>query len=169
MKEKIDLKRCARAMVDLVVEGSPAGSVREKAIDDAIAWIQKDGVGALGVEYIGVKNYAGFGDQREDHGYCYGPKHGTIVFEIGRVKRRTGQPGPELGSDHVYLLEAVRDFGTVEGPEEPRRYGLAGTYRPSLNLCDVLERVTELSTRLEHLTSALSKGEVESHEQKVGS
>lgn len=166
MKEKIDLKRCSRAMVDLVVEGSPEGSVRQKAIDDAIAWIQKDGVGALAVEYIGVKNYAQFGDQREDHGYCYGPKHGTIVFQIGRVRRSVATVGSELGSDHVYLLEAVRDFGVIEGPEEPRRHGLGGTYRPSLNLCDAIERVTGLSTRLEHLTSALSKGEVESHEAK---
>lgn len=33
--------------------------------------------------YLGAKNYEGFGDQRSDHPYFYGPRHGSIVFRIG--------------------------------------------------------------------------------------
>ena len=33
--------------------------------------------------YFGVKIYSGFGEQREDHEYGFGPKHGSTVFAVG--------------------------------------------------------------------------------------
>lgn len=39
--------------------------------------------GELRIRYHGTKNYAQWTDQDESHHYGYGPKHGTIVFEVG--------------------------------------------------------------------------------------
>jgi len=82
MKDKIDMNRVRRAMNDIDVKGSPHGKVRLNAIEAAIAAISTDGEEALSREYIGVKNYAAFGDQREDHQYGMGPRHGAEV-ELG--------------------------------------------------------------------------------------
>lgn len=43
------------------------------------------GGGRLRTEYFGIKNYEAFGDQREDHRYGYGPRHGSTVFSVGLV------------------------------------------------------------------------------------
>jgi len=61
-------------------------TVRQEAIADAIKAIASS-EDPLSNEYIGVKNYAHFGDQREDHSYGMGPRHGNIVFKIGRSTR----------------------------------------------------------------------------------
>lgn len=78
-RQQLDYERALRANIDLSVQGDPRGPVRHKAIEDAIRAIQTD-PDALRERYIGVKNYASFGDQREDHNYGSGPKHGSIVF-----------------------------------------------------------------------------------------
>jgi hypothetical protein len=65
----------------------------------------------LKTEYLGIKNYAAFGDQREDHTYGMGPRHGTIVFSIGRDHGHLIEPGD------VDELIRVRDFGGQEIPE----------------------------------------------------
>ena len=57
-------------------------STRKLAIQDAINHIAA-GDGYLKTHYVGVKNYDRFGDQREDHKYFLGPRHGGIVFSIG--------------------------------------------------------------------------------------
>lgn len=108
-KTPIDLDRCRRGMKQLRIEGAP----RVAVIEEAIAGIQRDPMTAMRSQYIGVKNYASFGDQREDHEYGFGPKHGTIVFSIGRDSdfRSSRQA---LDHDAIYLLEAYRDFGTIE-------------------------------------------------------
>jgi hypothetical protein len=106
----IDLERCRRAMKRVYIDGICNTAERANALADAIAAIQRDPINALMVEYIGIKNYSGFGDQREDHKYGYGPKHGTIVFRIGRHNREA--PG-ELGADEIYFLECARDFAGI--------------------------------------------------------
>lgn len=120
----LNLERCRRGMTQLHVEGSP----RNGLIEEAIAAIQKDPIGALRKEYFGIKNYAGFGDQREDHPYGYGPKHGSIVFRIGRANPGDGKP---LDNDAIYFLEACRDFGTLVRPDSGRdvRLDLASVIR----------------------------------------
>jgi hypothetical protein len=157
--QAIDEERCLRAMADLTVEGKPSTKgERGKAIMDAIAAIQADGA-ALRSCYIGVKNYAGFGDQREDHTYGMGPRHGSIVFSVRRCHKNGTDP-PELTADHVYLLECVRD---CEGRDEPRG-ALHNQYITHLNLCDLLrERETVLS-RLAELNESIGTSRVDSHE-----
>jgi hypothetical protein len=109
----LDLEKCRRGMRQLNIEGSP----RDGLIEEAIVAIQRDPTDALQARYFGIKNYASFGDQREDHEYGYGPKHGTIVFRIERqsVMRGASASGSRkpLDGDAVYYLEAYRDFGTI--------------------------------------------------------
>lgn len=58
-------------------------NTRRDAIQDAIKQLATVAM-PFEKTYVVVKNYASFGDQREDHEYRYGPKHGHIVFKIGR-------------------------------------------------------------------------------------
>lgn len=51
-------------------------------VEDAIKDIAED-TNKMQQEYFGSKNYSGWTNQRSDHGYFYGPKHGTIVCSIG--------------------------------------------------------------------------------------
>lgn len=93
------------------VRGIPTG--RGYLIEEAIRRIQADPDNALKTEYLGIKNYAHFGDQRSDHSYCMGPTHGSIVFSIGR--QRSGAPiDPEAD---IQELLRVRDFGGQEIPK----------------------------------------------------
>ena len=108
MNMNFDLDRFAGACQHLEVFGNPRG--REKVIEEAIALIQENPEKALLRGYLGVKNYAHFGDQRHDGAYGMGPSHGSIVFSIGRERDYKGP----LGNDHIYLLECVRDFGTAK-------------------------------------------------------
>ena len=54
--------------------------------------------------YVGVKIYSGFGDQREDHVYGYGPKHGRIVFRIESLERGRAWTEEERDAAIYYLL-----------------------------------------------------------------
>lgn len=170
--ERIDVERCLRAMRDIRVEGSPVGPVREKAIEDALAAIAADGKTALVERYIGVKVYAGFGDQREDHLYGQSPRHGDIVFRIARTK--PGRPAaamtaaehnaslPVLGADHMYLLECVRDFGAWE-EQEPHPHSPGYKVRHVRNLCDTLRMLTEAEERVAMLREKVEEASVEVH------
>jgi hypothetical protein len=135
VKTEIDVDRCLRAMEDLEINGCAKGEKREAMIADAIARIQQNPKDAMKVEYLGIKNYASFGDQREDHQYGFGPRHGSIVFRIGR-KYSAGDV--TLGEDHIYLLECVRDADPInEFETDP----LAARNRSrTLNLTQALER-----------------------------
>ena len=95
------------------VSGLCNSEVRETAIEEAISEIQSDGKLALSQRYIGVKNYAHFGDQGVNCEYGLGPRHGHIVFRIGRHRSSRQKV---LGDDEIYFLEACRDFeGFNEG------------------------------------------------------
>lgn len=154
--QKIDVERCMRAMADLRVEGIPNSAERKKVIADAIAAIQADGNKALSVEYMGVKQYAGFGDQRTDCRYGFSPTHGSIVF---RVERR-GDRSSTLADDHVYLLECVRDFPTASEKVWDR-----GTYRDEyLNLCEVIERLVRARAQVDTYGGLIASATVDAHE-----
>ncbi|MGP4913995.1 hypothetical protein ACTXJW_22025, partial [Hafnia alvei] len=59
------------------------------AIRDEIAKkaLEKSGIEEeLKQQYFGTKDYAHWRDQRENHLYGYGPKHGSIVFEVGLTR-----------------------------------------------------------------------------------
>lgn len=105
---KLDISRARQAALDLHVEGVANTPMRRALIEEAIAAIQRNPTFLMD-GYLGIKIYAGFGEQREDHSYGMGPRHGTIVFRIGRTQAAHAAKAP-LGPEHIYLLEAVRDF-----------------------------------------------------------
>lgn len=93
----LDLEKIKRAEQVMRFEGDPIinrhgdypdqkRDSRNKAIADAVSALSAEDE-PFSELYIGVKNYASFGDQREDHKYGYGPRHGDIVFRIGRRKQ----------------------------------------------------------------------------------
>jgi hypothetical protein len=157
MKGQIDIERCRRGMAQVDICGTP----RPALIEEAIARIQTDPVGALSKEYLAIKNYAGFGDQREDHSYGHSPAYGHVVFSIGRASALLGR-GAALDGDAIYLLEAYRDFGTVEWEDraETDRYNR----RRQLSLCAAIRRADALALERQPIIDALAQRFVESHE-----
>lgn len=155
----IDVSRCLRGLKNIYVSGSPSkgggneGS-RKSLIETAISEILKDGATALQREYLGYKQYAGFGDQRCDCEYGMGPRHGSIVFDIGRTREARRQ-AVTLGFDEVYLLECVRDFGS-ESLKSDR-----GDYDKDWNLCDIIRKVESLKHDLAFFESYLIGARVE--------
>lgn len=150
----IDLERCRRGMAQLNI----AGTARSSVIEEAIAAIQANPGEALQKRYFGVKNYASFGDQREDHEYGMGPRHGSIVFRIERTARFLGA-GKTLDADAIYFLEAYRDFGSVPWPEfiNGRREQLM------LSLGPALRKFDQLSSDRNRLADAFAAATIESH------
>lgn len=159
MIERIDLERCRRGMKQLRIEGSPRASL----IAAAIEAIQKAPDAALMKEYFGIKNYAGFGDQREDHSYGKGPAHGYIVFRIERTEDNRSTKKP-LDSDAIYLLEAYRDFRPTPYDDRTQQSHNRQRFLP---LCEAI-RVMDYHRRdYEALSSAINAATVESHEVVV--
>jgi hypothetical protein len=148
----IDIDRCRRAMVGLDISGVFPGGEAASAVEDAIRDINADGAIALAQQYIGVKVYAGFGPQRSDRPYGYGPSHGTIVFKIGRANSAV-----VLGADHVYLIECARDFkGIAEA-------GPNGTTR-RIGLCEAIRQIDRWRCAADQYESDVLASQVESHE-----
>lgn len=142
----IDLELCYRGMEFVYVTGSPGTKCRQSLIEEAVAAFQEDPENALTEEYFGYKNYSGFGDQRSDHEYGYGPRHGSIVFSVRRVQGFKCNPEDLDLNAVTYLLLAVADFGSFE--EEYDRH-----QKRRVNLCDVLKRLA--SYKAEHLEMML--------------
>jgi len=143
MLQKVDFERLLRGHQNILVEGVCDTDIRRRAIEDAVTAIQTDGKMALLHEYIGVKNYAAFGDQREDHEYLSKPSHGVIVFGVGR--KNNDQPA-ELGLDEIYYLEAARDFGGAmlkyEHTDNVYLRGLSATIDKYIEIKKELERLS---------------------------
>lgn len=153
---KLDIERCKRGMAQLRIDGLP----RPALIEEAIAAIQRDPTGAFIERYFGIKNYSSFGDQREDHQYGFGPKHGSIVFSIGRTDASREKRRP-LDADAVYLLEAYRDFTPVKWEDRSQQ---GYSRERTLALCGVINIIAMLERELAPLSHALLNAEVESHE-----
>lgn len=144
----INRQRCLQAMKRIEIAGEP----RPGLIEIAIAAIQNDGTAAMSKQFFGIKNYAAFGDQREDCIYGCGPRHGDIVFRIGRTR---GGGVDVLGADEIYLLECVRDFGVWEDSEYHK-----GEYSPKRkrrNLIDVLRLWDKARCRMYELDCVLAE------------
>jgi len=106
MIKKIDWERFENGQKQLIVEGIASTEDRKKLVGEAIGLIFTDPKTALKNEYIGYKNYAGFGDQRFDCPYGMGPRHGSIVFSIERSSLYDENSNHE---DKIYFLKCFRD------------------------------------------------------------
>lgn len=133
----IDYARLERARQIIAVEGEatktvlsfPHGGtryghgVRLQALADAKADLAGGG-DKIGRCYFGVKNYDGFGDQRNDSEYGMGPRHGSIVFSIGLTPamRQRVRTGPHLEDheieDALYLLSALPKIEQLRADEK---------------------------------------------------
>lgn len=92
----------------IFVDGEIDSSVRNEVIHDAINELLLNRGKKFKREYMGVKNYQGFGDQRCDCEYGMGPTHGSIVFEVGFTKEARGK---ELSDEE--LEAAVHYLGSL--------------------------------------------------------
>lgn len=80
---------------------------RRSVVQDMIDWLstgEKRTFVTPETSYFGVKNYSGFGDQREDHSYGMGPRHGSIVFAVGLKQPRRDLTDDERDAAIYYLL-----------------------------------------------------------------
>ncbi len=113
-----DTRRLATHVVEVTGmggRGAPSDDLPDpkNIIADAVADIAA-GAPKLRERYFGRKFYSGY-DQREDHLYNYGPKHGTIVFSVGLTQeaRKRLNDGGELTGDEkdaaiTYLLNLAK-------------------------------------------------------------
>jgi len=115
---KLDFDKCHKAMEQIRVYGDPTKTyMRHSLIEEAMGYIKANPQQALRKHILGIKNYDGFGDQRCDCEYGFGPRHGHIVFSIERNCKYHGDLDVEACT---YLLAAISDFGWKQLPNGKR-------------------------------------------------
>lgn len=95
-------------------------TTRYDVIKEAIKDFQTNEFFKIQRRYYGIKNYAGFGDQRNDCEYGYGPRHGSIVFQIEIVNK--SEPTEDMINNAIYYLLKLVEFGTIYEPDGYRFY-----------------------------------------------
>lgn len=82
------------------------------AVEDAIKWFAGTSTSTyknLQERYFGTKNYDAWYHQREDHEYCYGPRHGSTVFSVGLSSEyRKQELTIEQKDAAIYYLEMLK-------------------------------------------------------------
>lgn len=106
-KAGLDNERIANALAVLKVYGSYISGGQDKAtvIRDAVDWLATGKCGAYrGLDELdfGTKSYDLWYGQRSDHEWG-GPRHGSIIFQIG-LKDRRRELTEEERSDAIYFL-----------------------------------------------------------------
>lgn len=104
---ELDIGKIRLAETVFEFEGDPRKYPEAaKAIADAKAEIAASDK-PLQKRYIGLKDYAHWIGQREDHKYGYGPSHGSIVFRIGVRRGVIGEPlSKGVREAALYYLDA---------------------------------------------------------------
>lgn len=137
------------------VNGTPNTEVRKSMIDEAITLLQSETAKrALSDAFLGIKNYAGFGDQRCDCPYGFGPSHGHIVYSIGRTEkyRKAELTNPERKAAIYYLLAEREYCGEIVGERENQNYQ---------NLWLAIENMDKAEQLFQKIKSSLKKEESE--------
>lgn len=143
-----NLGRCIRASKHIYMRGFADTTDRLKILERVIASINRDGDAALAREYVGMKNYAGFGDQEVSCEYGMGPTYGSVVFEIGRANGARGENSVTLGADEIYYLECLRDFKGLE------MYDDVSKKKRLFNLDNLIRKHVENQKNLAETTAA---------------
>lgn len=76
--------------------GEDRAACREQAIQRILA-----GGGEMFSEYCGTKSYDRWTGQHSNHSYGMGPRHGTIIFEIGLTRPVRGREVKSLTEDEI--------------------------------------------------------------------
>lgn len=116
-KAGLDLDRIGRALELVKVSGSYSrgGQDRGSVIRDAVDWLATGKCAAyqgLDRANFGTKNYDRWYGQRSDHEWG-GPKHGSIVFQIG-LKDRQRELTEEERADAIYFLLNIEGWETAK-------------------------------------------------------
>lgn len=151
LNTKFDLNKALDGNRNVFVQGLPNTDNRRKLIERAITKIQEYPETAFSEKYIGFKNYAGFGDQEVVCEYGYGPRHGSVVYRIGR--RNWNRNKSTLGENEIYLLECVRDFGYVEDMDGEK-----------INFCKLLDRLEKIVGQYDEVVKYLNDFEPDTHQ-----
>lgn len=120
----VDLEKLKLAESIIAVRGKLGEGASERfgVVEDAIRDIVA-GAKRLRRYYFAVKDYAGLGDQREDHQYNFGPRYGDVVFSVKIKDERLGRlhNGEELTKEEVeaclYYLENLKRGNIVRKGE----------------------------------------------------
>lgn len=151
--DALALERVRHGMGRVRVCGDPTG--RLDIIEESVKILQAGG-DRLRSEYLGIKNYANFGDQREDHPYGCGPRHGSIVFKVVMSDARRMNKDPltsdEVG-DAIYYLLAERDFTPIREAAVENGHRVTRTY----NLGDCIERMDRALAEVEKWAAHVAK------------
>lgn len=91
---------------------------RGALLEEALKSLQENPADWAKNQYYGYKNYAGFGDQRCDCEYGMGPRHGSIVFRIGRGNNFN----PIKKELYIEFLLYFRDFRNKVFMDSDNRY-----------------------------------------------
>jgi len=137
---------------EIELEGVTTTPQREELIAEAIEKLQKDPDDFAKGQYYGIKNYAAFGDQREDYRHGCGPRHGSIKFRIDRGENFN----PEKAKEYIELLLWLRKFPEYPGMEKTQAYG---GYIPVGSLQNVVEKLDKAQKEVEKLTAFLNSVE----------
>lgn len=109
-KEGLDVAKIEAAKMVIRVRGNTGtdrvAPARREIINAALEDLSRGPVRLL-KEYLGIKNYSGFGDQHSCHSYGTGPRHGHIVFAI-ELKERTRPLTHEEKEAAIYYLLNLR-------------------------------------------------------------
>jgi len=98
----LDVEKIALAETVLYTTAySKGGEDRASARQDAIDQLALHGGGQLWDEFYGTKAYAHWYGQRSDHRYGLGPKHGSVVFQIGLTQAARQRVPQELTAQEI--------------------------------------------------------------------
>lgn len=119
--EKIALGRSVidvSGQLDACVNGRDSDQVRtggrQQLVNEAIEDLVNGPV-KMRTEYFGMKNYSGFGDQRSDHSYYMGPRHGSIVFSVGlKTSRLKDDFTTEEIEAAIYYLRNLKEVQSAK-------------------------------------------------------
>lgn len=111
-------ERVAHGREVIRVRGTWTGSVAQKRLVSHACEEVAAGGGKLKGVFFGLKDYDRFHEQREDHNYGMGPRHGHIVFAIGLLKRDVELTPVEVEDALYYLgnLDAVQKASSDLAP-----------------------------------------------------
>lgn len=111
LAESIDPVKILLAEHVIYVRGTyeHAGEDRVACLEEAIRELAKGG-GLLRTQYCGTKSYDRWRGQHSNHAYGMGPRHGSIIFEIGlqRPVRQRDLSTEEVDAAIYYLRNVER-------------------------------------------------------------
>lgn len=157
---KIDWKRFSNGQKQILVKGVASTKERKDLVGEAIGQILRDPKTALKCEYLGYKQYEAFGDQRCDCSYGMGPRHGGIVFSVGRSSNYDENADH---SDTIYFLKCFRD---APGRRRPTENG-GGHYFTDDNIQKVFRDMRDLEEESAKLQEFLDAIVVDENEEEI--